>query len=154
MNTAQLLTQRLNLGFGNIHFSPSYIQAGAFLILLFILVLTLAQLRRHFVNWSLKGALVGLFFGFLLALILEGFLVIGGKTAVTQVLGWKNPPKPIAGLMELGRNNLIKVLGEKIEIKIPESIAKINPTFEDGVKFFQSLNPSEAQKLKNILCKP
>lgn len=154
MNTAQLLTQRLNLDFGKIHFSPSYIQAGVFLLLLFVLILTLAQLRRHFVDWSLKGALVGLFFGFLLALLLEGFLVIGGKTAMTQVLGWSDPPKPIASLLEIGRNSLLKVLGEQIQIKIPDSVAKLNPTFEDAITFFQSLNPSEAAKLKNILCKP
>ena len=154
MNTAQLLTQRLNLDLGKIHFSPSYIQAGLFLILLFVLVLALAQLRRHLVDWSLKGALIGLFFGFLLAFILEGFLVVGGKTAMTQVLGWRDPPKLVTNLLEAGRSSLIKVLGEQAEVKIPEAVAKLNPTLEDAITFFQSLNPSEAQKLKNILCKP
>lgn len=143
-----------NLNLGKFSFSSSYIQAGAVVALLFILVLALAQLRRHFVNWSFKGALFGLFFGFLLALILEGFLIIGGKTAITQVLGWKEAPKPVANLLDMGRNKLIQVLGEKIEIQIPDAIAKLNPTFEDAITFFQSLNPSEAQKLKNFICKP
>ncbi len=134
-----------NLNLGKFSFSPSYIQAGVVVVLLFILVLMLAQLRRHFVNWSFKGALFGLFFGFLLALILEGFLIIGGKTAITQVLGWKDAPKPIANLLEVGRDKLIQVLGAK---------TKLNPTFDDAVSFFQSLNPSEAQKLKNFICKP
>ena len=134
-----------NFNLGKFSFSPSYIQAGVVVVLLFILVLTLAQLRRHFVNWSFKGALFGLFFGFLLALVLEGFLVIGGKTAITQVLGWKDAPKPIANLLEVGRGKLIEVLGAK---------TKLNPTFDDAVVFFQSLNPSEAQKLKNFICKP
>ena len=134
-----------NLNLGKFSFSPSYIQVGAILILLFILVLSLAQLRRHFVDWSFKGALFGIFFGFLLALILEGFLIIGGKTVITQVLGWKNAPKPVANLLEIGRDKLIQVLGAK---------TKLNPTFSDGVTFFQSLNPSEAQKFKNFICKP
>lgn len=134
-----------NFNLGEISFSPSYIQAGVVVVLLFILVLMLAQLRRHFVDWSVKGALFGLFFGFLLALILEGFLIIGGKTAITQVLGWKDAPKPLADILELGRSKLIQVLGAK---------TKLNPTFGDGVTFFQSLNPSEAQKLKNFICKP
>ena len=134
-----------NLNLGKFSFSPSYIQVGVILILLFILVLTLAQLRRHFVDWSVKGALFGLFFGFLLALVLEGFLIIGGKTVITQVLGWKDAPKPIANLLEAGRGKLIEVLGAK---------TKLNPTFDDAVSFFQSLNPSEAQKLKNFICKP
>ena len=134
-----------NLNLGKFSFSSSYIQAGVVVALLFILVLMLAQLRRHFFDWSLKGALFGLFFGFLLALVLEGFLIIGGKTALTQVLGWKNAPKPVANLLEVGRNKLIQVLGAK---------TKLNPTFNDAVVFFQSLNPSEAQKVKNFICKP
>lgn len=154
MNPAQLLSKGFNLNLGKFSFSPSYIQAGAIIVLLFILVLTLAQIRRHFVDWSLKGALFGLFFGFLLAFILEGFLIIGGKTAMTQVLGWKDPPKPIANLLEMGKGELIKVLGKQVEVTIPAAVAKINPTFSDGVSFFQSLNPAEAQKLKNFICRP
>jgi hypothetical protein len=154
MNPAGLLSKGFNLNLGKFSFSPSYIQVGAILVLLFILVLTLAQVRRHFVDWSFKGALFGLFFGFLLALILEGFLIIGGKTAITQVLGWKNPPKPLANVLDLGKAKLIQVLGEKVEIQIPEAVAKLNPTFKDGITFFQSLNPTEAQKFKNFICKP
>ena len=143
-----------NLNLGKFSFSPSYIQVGAILLLLFILVLSLAQLRRHFVDWSFKGAVFGIFFGFLLALILEGFLIIGGKTVITQVLGWKNAPKPVANLLEIGRNKLIQVLGEQVEIRVSDAVSKLNPTFSDGVTFFQSLNPTEAQKLKNFICKP
>jgi len=143
-----------NFNLGKFSFSSSYIQAGVVVALLFILVLMLAQLRRHFFDWSIKGALFGLFFGFLLALVLEGFLIIGGKTVITQVLGWKDAPKPLANILEVGRDKLIQVLGEQVEIQIPDAIAKLNPTFKDGVTFFQSLNPSEAQKLKNFICKP
>ena len=143
-----------NFNLGKLSFSSSYIQAGAVVALLFVLVLMLAQLRRHFVDWSIKGALFGLFFGFLLALVLEGFLIIGGKTVITQVLGWKDAPKPLANILEVGRDKLIQVLGEQVEVRIPDAIAKLNPTFDDAVSFFQSLNPSEAQKLKNFICKP
>jgi hypothetical protein len=154
MNPAEIFSKGFNLNLGKFSFSPSYIQVGAILVLLFVLVLVLAQFRRHFIDWSFKGALFGLFFGFLLALILEGFLIIGGKTAITQVLGWKNPPKPLANVLDLGKSKLIQVLGEKTEIQIPDAVAKLNPTFSDGVSFFQSLNPSEAQKLKNFICRP
>jgi len=143
-----------NFDLGKFSFSSSYIQAGVVVVLLFILILMLAQLRRYFVDSSVKGALFGLFFGFLLALILEGFLIIGGKTAITQVLGWKEAPKPIANLLEIGRDELVQVLGEQAEVRIPDAVAKLNPTFNDAVVFFQSLNPSEAQKLKNFICKP
>ena len=62
-------------------------------------------------NWSFKGSIFGLFLGFLLALILEGFLLLGGKTALTSLLGWKNPPKAVSGVLENGREKLINVLG-------------------------------------------
>ena len=154
MGLVSMLSNSFDLNLGKLSFSPSYIQAGVILLLLFILVLTLAQLRRHFVDWSFKGALFGLFFGFILALVLEGFLIVGGKTALIQVLGWKNAPKPLESLLEVGRGKLIQVLGEKIEIQIPEAVSKLNPTFKDGITFFQSLNPNEAQKFKNFICKP
>ena len=143
-----------NFDLGKFSFSSSYIQAGVVVVLLFILILMLAQLRRYFVDSSVKGSLFGLFFGFLLALILDRFLIIGGKTAITQVLGWKEAPKPIANLLEIGRDELVQVLGEQAEVRIPDAVAKLNPTFNDAVVFFQSLNPSEAQKLKNFICKP
>lgn len=135
-----------------ISFAPSYLQAGAIVVLLFLLVLSLAQLRRHFVDWSIKGALFGIFFGFLLALILEGFLIIGGKTAVTELLGWEKAPKPVLTALEAGRAKLVQVLG--VTDEIPVSTAREKPTAENLIKFFQSLNPQEASRVKKIICQP
>lgn len=84
--------------------------AVAVIVLVFLLILTLAQVRRHFVNWSLRGGVFGIFFGFLLALILEGFLLIGGRTVITELLGWRNAPKPISIALDAGRGKLIQVL--------------------------------------------
>ncbi len=111
MDAARAIGQKLNFDIGKISFSPSYIQAGAIVVLLFLLILSLAQLRKHFVNWSLKGALFGVFFGFLFALILEGFLIIGGKTVLTEILGWRNAPKPLTNVIDAGRDKLVEVLG-------------------------------------------
>lgn len=144
------MPQRLTSFLGNVDLSSSHVKAGAILVLIFILVLSLAQLRHHFIDWSLKGALFGLFFGFLLALILEGFLIIGGKTALTGVLGWKNAPQPVTAALDLGREKLIQVLGIKDEI--PVSIAKTALTAKDVINFFQSLNPTEVAEVKKIIC--
>lgn len=152
MNPAQFFGNGFNFDFGSFAFAPSYLQAGLIIFLLFILVLTLAQIRRHFVDWSVKGAIFGIFFGFLLALILEGFLIIGGKTAVTELLGWKQPPKPIADLLEIGRVKLVQVLG--VSSEIPRSVAKVSPTAKDMVDFFQALSPNEAGKVRKIICQP
>jgi len=120
--------------------------------LIFLLVLTLAQVRRHFVDWSIKGALFGLFFGFLLALILEGFLIVGGRTALTEFLGWKNAPKPLQVAIDAGRVKLIDVLG--ITDEIPKSVAREDPTSEDAVTLLQSLDPTEIKKIKSLICEP
>lgn len=66
----------------------------------------MAQFRRHLVERSFKGGIFGLFLGFFLALVLEGFLLVGGKTVLTETLGWKNAPKPISIVLDTGRNKL------------------------------------------------
>ncbi len=138
--------------FSNFSVAPTYIQAGAIIVLLFLLVMSLAQFRHHFVKWSLKGGLTGLFVGFVLALFLEGFLLIAGKTAVTELLGWKNAPKPIKTALDLGHEKLINVLG--ITDQIPQSYASVNPNIDDAINTIQNLDPSEIKKIKAIICTP
>lgn len=144
------LTQTLSFDIGSLQFAPSYMQAGAIVVLLFLLVLTLAQLRQKFVHWSTKGSLIGIFFGFLLALILEGFLIIGGKTAVTELLGWKNAPKPVTVALDKGKGKLVDVLG--VSDEIPSSNAASNPTADDAIILLQSLDPSEMKQVKSLIC--
>jgi hypothetical protein len=139
-----------DLNLGKLSLPVTYLEAGAVIFLLFLLVLAMAQFRRHYVDWSLKGGVVGIFFGFLFALILEGFLVIGGKTAITEVLGWKNAPKPIQVALDSGRGKLIEVLG--VQDQIPTSQAKENATVQNAVDTLQSLNPADMKKVKSLLC--
>lgn len=136
----------------NLYFSTNYVQAGLIVVLLFLLVLTLAQVRHHFVKWSLKGSLMGLFFGFLLVLILEGFFLIWGKTLLTEALGWQNAPKPVRTALDMGRSKLINVLG--ITDPIPASVASDDPTVDEALDVLQSLDPSESKKIKAIICTP
>lgn len=96
---------------GELTFAPNVLTAAAVVFLLFLLVVTMAQVRRHFLDWSVKGAFFGIFLGFVLALIMEGFFILSGRTALTQVLGWKNAPKPIQTALDQGRSKLVEVLG-------------------------------------------
>ena len=146
----KLLVGKFDINIGNISFSVAYAQAALVVFLVFILVLLLAQFRRHFVDWSVKGAIFGIFFGFLLALVLEGFLIIGGRTVLTGVLGWKNAPAPISLALDAGRNKLIQVLG--IKDQVPSSLAKENTTVAGAVELLQSLNPADIKKVKTIFC--
>lgn len=147
-----MLAGQFNLNLGKFPFPVTYVQVGVIVVLLFILLLLFAQFRRHYVDWSLKGAVFGVFIGFLMAMILEGFLIIGGKTALTEVLGWKNAPAPISMALDTGRSELIKVLG--IESQIPSSVAKENTTVTSAIEILQSLNPSDIKKVKTIFCQP
>lgn len=142
-----------NIGnyFINLYLTKNYIQAGAIVILVFLLILILAQIRHHAAEWSLKGWIVGLFFGFLLTLILEGFLLIAGRTALTELLGWKNAPKPITRALDIGKDKLTNVLG--VTDQIPASYAG-NTTTDDALNVLQSLNPDEMRKIKAIICTP
>jgi hypothetical protein len=151
-NIGKLLVGQFNLRLGNLSLPVSYLQAAMVVFLIFLLVLVMAQFRRHFVDWSVKGAVFGVFFGFLLALILEGFLIIGGRTALTGVLGWKNAPAPISLALDAGRNKLIQVLG--IKDQIPSSFAQGNTTVAGAVELLQSLNPADIKKVKTIFCQP
>jgi hypothetical protein len=129
--------------------SPSYFTAAAIVFLLFLLVLTLAQVRRHFLNWSIKGSLFGIFLGFALALILEGFMVIGGKTVVTEVLGWRNAPKPILTALEAGRSKLVNVLGVGSEIEVSEASG---PPQARVINLYQTLSPEAQETVRYQIC--
>lgn len=137
---------------GELVFTPSYLHAAVVVFLLFLLVLTLARLRRLYISWSLTGAVKMLGIGFVLAIIVEGFLLLGGRTLFTELLGWENAPKPIATVLDMGREKLVKVLG--VDQEIPESSAEQKPTIEKIIGQYQSLPPEEAEEFKNIICAP
>ncbi len=144
METINFLRDKFSSFLGGFSVAPTYIQAGAIIILLFLLIVSLAQFRQHFVKWSMKGGLVGLFFGFILTLILEGFLLIGGHTVLTSTLSWDNPPKPFSTALDKGKEKLTNVLGAKVE----------EITSKDVIITMQSLPPSEINKIKAIICTP
>ena len=146
------LQKNLDLSFLHVSFTSSSIKVGAIVILIFFLLLLIAKFRRHYIDWSLKGGIFGIFFGFLLALIIEGFLLIGGRTALTEVLGWKNAPAPIAQALDAGRGKLVQVLG--IKDQIPSSNAQEVTTSGDIITAYQSLKPQDAQRVKNLICQP
>ena len=149
---AKLFVGQFNLNIGKFSLPISYAEAALVVFLVFLLVLSFAQFRRHTVDWSIKGAIFGVFLGFLLALTLEGFLIIEGRTALTGVLGWKNPPAPISIALDAGRNKLIQVLG--VNDKVPSSLAKENSSVAGAIELLQSLNPTDIKKVKTIFCQP
>ncbi len=140
------------LNLGKFSIPVTYWEVGAIIFLIFLLILSMAQFRRHYVDWGFKGALFGIFFGFLLALLLEGFLIVGGKTALTEFLGWKNAPKPLQVALDAGKTQLIQVLG--VDTAIPSSLAKDSSTFQGALENIQTLSPADLKKVKSLICQP
>lgn len=135
---------------GNLNISTPYFQAVAILFLIFLFILLMAYVRRHYLNWSLKGFWFGIFIGFLLALILEGFLIISGRTVLIQLMGWKNPPQVLQNFLEAGKGELINVLGSSTQNCKIETEAKP----QEVINAFQSLDPSQAKKVQQKICNP
>lgn len=150
METALVKAQSLTSGLA-FNFGSSYLKAGIIIALVFSLVVVLALTRRHFLDWSIKGASFGILIGFSLALILEGFLLLGGRTAFTELLGWKDPPKPVRYVLDLGRDRMAEVLGKSV--LVPTSSAEgddINKIVDE----IQSLTPGDAKRLRLRICEP
>ncbi|KKQ97437.1 MAG: hypothetical protein UT24_C0008G0053 [Candidatus Woesebacteria bacterium GW2011_GWB1_39_12] len=152
------LLKILNKSFGTynirgFYIEPTYWQAAAIVFLLFLLLLTFARLRYIYVHWHLdKPSLSMIFWGFLLALILEGFLLLSGRTMLTEILGWKNAPKPISTALDATRTKLVKVLG--VTEEIPESAADEKPTKQSVTQDFESLSSDDKEQVVDFICKP
>jgi hypothetical protein len=99
---------RLNLG--NISIAPNIWQAAAIIALIFALLLILAYMSRNFLEWSLSGFGIGLVIGFIIAIVLEGFLIIGGKTVIISVLNWKTAPPQVQKIINDGHQKLLETL--------------------------------------------
>lgn len=152
----KVILQFLNRPFGiynirGIYVEPTYWMAGTIFLLAFLLLLTLARLRYLYVHWSLnRSAISFLFYGFLLALIIEGFFILSGRTIFTEVLGWENAPKPVSTLLDVARSRVAKVLG--VTEQIPESVAREKPSYQNVVSDYQTLSPEEAEKVRSSIC--
>lgn len=146
----------LNKSFGTynikgLEIEPTYWMAGAIVLLVFLLLFTLARLRYLYIHWNLSGtSLSFLFYGFLLALILEGFLMVSGRTFFTATLGWQDAPKPLSTFIDLSRNKMSKVLSEQTEV--PDSVASQPPSAKSVVTDYFNLSKTEAENVETQIC--
>ena len=76
-------------------------------------------------------------------------MIIGGKTVITEILGWKNAPKPILTALEAGRNKLVGVLGVADEINVSKAGGA---TQDKVVELYQSLTPNQQDLVRYRVC--
>ena len=119
MNTAlEFAFKTFSFKIGNFTISPNYISAFLIILLIFMLVFTMARMHHMFIKWSFKGSAMGVLIGFVLALIVEGFFLVGGSTILTAVFGWKNAPKPVAKLLDDSKGKLQRYVCIEDEVSI------------------------------------
>lgn len=135
---------------GGFVFSPTYLQAGVVIVCIFLVILAFAMMQRRQSQWTVKGIMPGVAFGFTLALLLEAILLIGGKTLFTELLGWEDAPKPIAGALDYSRERLVDVLG--ISSGIPEGRAGAQATIGDIMQSYEGLTGDEQESLQSLIC--
>lgn len=138
---------------GNLDVDATYWEAGLIILLLFLLVFSLARLRFLYVHWSMgKHAFAMLFWGVVLTIIMEGFLMLSGRTIFTELLGMKYIPKPFSTLVDIGRTRVANVLGE--QSKVPDANANTKLNSDQMYSLYIKMDASESQKLKRIVCEP
>ena len=155
-SSLQSVSQRLFASIGTFQlpggfiFEPSYLQAGLIVFLIFLLILTFGMLQHRYNHWTVKGVMPGVAFGFTLALLLEAMFLVGGRTILTEVLAWKNPPKPISNALEASRSELINVLGANSTV--PDSNASALESSDEIMSSFENLSEKEREKLQSEIC--
>lgn len=126
------------------------LQVGLVILMIFLLIYSIGHLRHTYVGWSFKGMIPGIGMGFILTLILEAILILGGRTAFTELLGWKNPPKPIARVLDSGKAKIVTVLGSQSEVPLSEAANKSTAT--KIMSQISSLEDTERNELKRLFC--
>ncbi len=153
----QNVLKLLNKSFGvynikGIYIEPTYWMAIVIVILIFLMLFALARMRYLYVHWHLsKTSLAFIFYGFLFALIFEGFMILSGRTLFTEILGWKSAPKPISTFLDISRNKLVDVLG--VTEEIPSSYAQEPPTFQSVIGEYENLSVEDQESIINFICK-
>jgi len=152
MQTAiEVLFRTFKIRLGNFTISPNYLQAILILFGVFMVIFSLARMRHLYVSWSFKGASAWVTLGFLIAIMLEGIMIVGGRTLFTEMVGWENAPKPILSALDTGRERLIEVLGVTDEVPISNASEKL--TSEQILELYRSLEEEESDKAYDLICK-
>lgn len=147
-----MLTQKIgqfNLP-GGIVFSPNLLHAGFIVLGVFLALIIFARMRKRESDMTTKAVLPAIAFGFVLAIILEAVLLVGGRTIFTELLGWKNAPKPLSNALDASRAKLVEVMG--VTDPVPDSLAETPHSAEEMVVFYDSLDESNKKDFLLQVC--
>jgi hypothetical protein len=135
---------------GGFVFSPTYLQAGLIVFCLFLLILTFGMLQHRYTHWTIKGVMPGVALGFTLAFLIEAVLLVGGRTIFTELIGWKDAPKPISNALDVSRERLADVLG--VNDMVEETNAGSIPSVAQIIQNYESLEEGEQGSVQDLVC--
>ncbi len=136
-----------------IEITPNYIQVILVILMIFMVVLVVARLRKKHVSESLRGASGLVMLGFVLAIVLEALLLLGGRTLFTELIGWENAPKPISTVLDAGRVRLVDVLGASVST-VPSSEASEAKSSTQVLQLIHELPADQKEEVFNNFCAP
>lgn len=126
-------------------------QAMLIIIGVFLFTLVLGLARHHMLVWSIKGAGFGIVMGAILMLILEGILLVGGKTAVGEIVKNNSTPDNVRVFLQKNMSELASQIGAEPGT-LGAASEKIDP--EVVISEFKNLESLEQKAVQEAICKP
>ena len=118
---------------------------------IFLFLLLFAFTRHHMLSWSIRGAWFGIVLGIVVALAVEAFLLVGGRTLVVEAIKNERTPKSVRVFLQENLTELAQSLaGEPKTLSAAEEATGA----ADVVLEFQRLPPLERQKARQLICTP
>lgn len=131
---------------------PGILQVALIGTGVFLFTLLLGLARHHMLAWSIKGAWFGFLLGMVLLLILEGFLLVGGKTAISELVKNKRTPENVRVFLEKNMTELAQSLSNNPKA-LGASTKSGNPS-ASFVSQFENLPRGEQDAVKEEICQP
>lgn len=117
----------------------------------FLLILLLGFARHHMLEWSLKGAWFGIFFGMLIATVLLAGLFVGGRVLIVQVLQLQSIPPEVRFSVQ----KYLVEFSQALDVDTQTlGISAHNPTRQTIVYDYKQLSSTEQQDVRRVLCAP
>lgn len=116
----------------------------------FVFLLLLGWARHHMLEWSIKGARFGVIFGILLTLIIEGFLLFGGRNLIVGAIQNEKTPEGVRVFLSQAFGEIAVALRSD-----PKTLGASGKTSAVSVVgSFGELSESEQKRAQDSICKP
>lgn len=133
--------------------APSVKQIGIIALGIFFFLLLFGLARHHMLEWSLKGAYFGIFLGIILTLVIEAFLLVGGRTLIVAAVKNEKTPQVVRIFLQKNMMELAESLaGEPKTLGAAGEQKTLSPN--EVVNNFSLLSPNDQSRVQQRICAP